>query len=90
MIFQELRRRGRFNEASMENVQATIAIDPKSIQKEWLACLAQAEKSAAGFPVFTVGALFLDRAGVAVHGHAYDPSWVPHYGSVKGAWPTLA
>ena len=89
MIFQELRRRGRFNEASMEDVQATTPINPQSIQKEWLTCLAQAEKNAADFPVATVGALFLDKTGAPAHGQVYDPSWVPHYGSVKGAWPKI-
>jgi len=89
MIFQELRRRARFNEASMEDIEATTPINPQSIQKEWLACLAQAEQSAADFPVNTVGALFLDKTGGPARGQVYDPAWVPHYGSIKGAWPRI-
>jgi hypothetical protein len=90
MLFQELRRRGRFNEASMEDIQSTTAIDPKNIRNEWMNCLERSEKALAGFPPEMVGALFLDESGEPVRNEAYHSTWISHYGSIKGAWPRMA
>jgi hypothetical protein len=42
------------------------------------------------FPPETLGAVFVDAAGQPLSAAGYDPAVeIPHYGSVRGAWPRL-
>lgn len=90
MILQELCRRARFNEASLEDIRSDVPIDPTAVKARWIECLERAGQAVERYPTNTVGALFIDKSGVPVRSDIYEPSWVAHRGSIKGAWPVLA
>jgi hypothetical protein len=90
LILDQLRRHSRINPATLEGVKLAQPADAVALKKEWLDCLQAAEALTATFPSDPLGCLYLDQNGQPACGETFDPAWVPHYGSVKGAWPRLA
>jgi hypothetical protein len=60
-----------------------------NLKAHWLERFAAAEKLIATIPPEPIRCLYLDRSGQPARGDVFDASWVPHHGSVKGAWPRL-
>jgi hypothetical protein len=90
MIMQELRRNSRINPASMEGVILAHSQSPVALKAQWLERFTAAEALIASFPSDPLGCLYLDQNDQPARAKTFDPAWVPHYGSVKGAWPKLA
>jgi hypothetical protein len=90
LIIDQLRRNCRINPDSMQGTELAQPADPISLKKEWLACFAAAEALMSTFPADSLGCLYLEANRHPARGEKFDPNWVPHYGSVKGAWPKLA
>jgi len=90
MIMQELRRNSRINPVSLEGVTLVAPQTPVALKAEWLEKFAAAEKLIASIPAEPIRCLYLDCSGNPARGEVFDSTWVPHYGSVKGAWPKLA
>jgi hypothetical protein len=88
-IMERLRRNCRINPNSTEGAKLEHPFDPVALKKEWLECFTAAEELMATFPHEPLGCLYLDQNGQPARGKTFDPNWVPHYGSVKGAWPKI-
>jgi len=89
-IIDQMRRHSRINPDTLKGVKFTHPADPVALKKEWMECLQAAETLIASFPSDHLGCLYLDQTGQPARGNTFDPSWVPHYGSVKGAWPNIS
>jgi len=89
LIIDQLRRHSRINPDSLEGVKFTKPADPVALKREWMECLQAAEALMATFPSDPLGCLYLDKNGQPARGDTFDPAWVPHFGSVKGAWPKV-
>ncbi len=89
LVIDQLRRHSRINPVSLEGVKFAHRTEAVALKREWLDCLKAAEDLIATFPPEPLGCLYLDLKGELPRGTAFDPTWVPHYGSVKGAWPKL-
>jgi hypothetical protein len=91
LILSELRRNCRINPASLEGMALTPPQSPTLLKAEWLKSFDAAEKLLASLPPDKLGCLFLDKdTGLPGSGPVFDPSWKPHFGTIKGAWPRLA
>lgn len=90
LMMQELRRNSRINPETLGPLLLVEPQNPVKLKAEWLACFARAEALMATFPPESFGSLFLAPDGQPARGEKYDPAWKPHFGSVKGAWPTIA
>jgi hypothetical protein len=92
MLMQELRRNSRIDPISMEGVSLAHPETAVTLKKKWLENFARAEALMATFPMDSgrLGCLYLDANGQPARGDVFNPAWTPHFGSVKGAWPTLA
>jgi hypothetical protein len=90
LIIDQLRRHSRINPATLEGVKLARPADAVALKQEWLECLKQAEELIASLPPENLGCFYLDHKDQPARGKIFDPSWKPHYGSVKGAWPRLA
>jgi hypothetical protein len=88
-IIERLRRNCRINPDSKEGAKLMHPYDPVALKKRWLECFTDAEALIATFPPEPLGCLYLDQKGQPARGKTFDPAWVPHYCSVKGAWPKL-
>ena len=73
----------------MEGVTMAHPQNPVALKAEWLERFAAAEALIASFPSEPLGCLYLDARGKPARGKTFDPTWVPHYGSVKGSWPKI-
>ncbi len=89
LLIDQLRRHSRINPASMGNVVLTLPADAPALKREWMECLQAAETLMATFPSDPLGCLYLNHNSQPAQGKTFDPTWVPHHGSVKGAWPKL-
>jgi hypothetical protein len=89
MIMQELRRNSRINPVSLEGVTLVSPQTPVALKAEWLEKFASAERLIASIPAEPIRCLYLDQNGEPARGKTFDPAWVPHFGSVRGAWPKL-
>ena len=89
MIMQELRRNSRINPVSLEGVTLVAPQTPVALKTEWLEKFASAERLIASIPAEPIRCLYLDQTGQPARGDVFDSAWVPHFGSVKGAWPTI-
>jgi hypothetical protein len=89
LIVDQLRRNSLINPATLDGVKFAQPIDAIALKQSWLNCLRNAETLIAAMPADSLGCLFLDRNQQPARGIAFDPSWTPHYGSVKGAWPKI-
>jgi hypothetical protein len=89
LIIQELRRNSRINPASLDDLKLVHPGDAVAIKAELLACFASAEKLITTIPPEPLGCLYLEPSGQPARGDVFDPSWVSHFGSVKGAWPKI-
>ena len=88
-LIDQMRRHCRINPATLGNVVLASPADAVALKKEWLACLEAAETLISSIPSAPLGCLYLDQAGQPGRGTTFDPTWVPHFGSVKGAWPKM-
>jgi len=89
MIMQELRRNCRINPTTLGEVTLVKPEEAVNLKAHWLERFAAAEKLIASIPAEPIRCLYLDRSGQPARGDVFDASWVPHYGSVKGAWPKI-
>ena len=89
LVIDQLRRHSRINPASIGNVVLAYPADAVALKSEWVKCLLAAEALLASFPADPLGCLYLDQSGQPARGEVFDPSWVPHHGCVKGAWPKI-
>jgi len=89
LIMQELRRNSRINPVTLGEVTLAQPEAAATLKADWLERFAAAEKLIADIPPEPIRCLYLDQNGQPAQGKTFDPSWVPHYGSVKGAWPKL-
>lgn len=90
LIIDQLRRHSRINPATLAGVKLATRSDAVELKKRWLECLASAESLIATMPPEPLGCIYLDQNGQPARGEKFDPIWVPHFGSVKGAWPKLS
>ena len=89
LIIDQLRRNSLINPATLDGVKFAQPADAVALKQTWLNCLQKAEALIATLPSDSFGCLFLDGSGQPPRGEVFDPSWAPHYGSVKGAWPKV-
>ena len=89
LIMQELRRNSRINPVTLGEVTLAQPETAATLKADWLERFAAAEKLIASIPPEPIRCLYLDGAGQPAQGKTFDPKWVPHFGSVKGAWPKL-
>ena len=90
LILDQLRRHSRINPATIGGVKFARPADAVALKRDWLECLQGAETLIATFPPENLGCLYLDRNDRPVQGKIFDPSWKPHFGTVKGAWPAIS
>jgi hypothetical protein len=89
MLLDRLRRNSRINAATLDGASLAANQSPVALKAEWLEGFSAAQKLMATIPYKTIGCLYLDQNGQPARGKTFDPAWVPHYGSDKGAWPKL-
>jgi hypothetical protein len=89
MIMQELRRNSRINPASLQGVTLAQPVTPVALKAEWLERFARAEALMATFPPAHLGCLYLDQKMQPARGERYELSWIPHFGTIQGAWPKM-
>ena len=88
-IMQELRRNSRINPATLGDVTLARPETALTLKADWLERFAAAEKLIASIPPEPIQCLYLDQNGQPARGEKFDSNWVPHFGSVKGAWPKI-
>jgi hypothetical protein len=89
MLLDRLRRNCRINAATLKGATLTEGQSPVALKAEWLEGFSAAQKLMTSLPYKTIGCLYLDQNGQPARGKTFDPAWVPHYGSVKVAWPKI-
>jgi hypothetical protein len=89
LIMQELRRNSRINPATLGGVTLAGPADAVALKTQWLERFAAAEKLIATVPPEPIYCVYLDRVGQPARGEVFDSSWVPHFGGIGGAWPTV-
>jgi len=90
LIMQELRRNSRINPVTLGEVTLAQPETAVTLKADWLERFAAAEKLIASIPPEPIRCLYLDQNGQPAQGKAFDPTWVPHFGTIKGAWPKIA
>lgn len=88
-IMQELRRNSRINPVTLGKVTLTHPESAEALKAQWLERFAAAERLISTIPPEPIRCLYVDRNGQPARGEVFDPSWVPHFGTVKGAWPKI-
>jgi hypothetical protein len=89
LVMQELRRNSLINPVTLGRVKLASAADAVALKAEWLDRFAAAERLIATIPPEPIQCVYLDRNGQPARGEVFDPSWIPHFGSVGGAWPKI-
>jgi hypothetical protein len=89
LIMSELRRNCLINPATIGKVTFVHPQTAVTLKKEMLERFDAAEALIAAMPYEPIRCLYVDSTGQPARGSIFDPSWKPHFGSVKGAWPTI-
>jgi hypothetical protein len=89
MIMQELRRNSLINPVTLAGVKLASRADAVALKTHWLERFAAAEKLIGTIPGEPIHCVYLSRDGKPARGDVFDPEWVPHFGSVGGAWPRI-
>jgi hypothetical protein len=89
LVLEFLRRNSLINPATLEDVTFVEPETPVTLKQRWLERLEAAERLISSLPQQPLGCLYLDRAGQPARGDVFDPTWIPHFGSVGGAWPKI-
>lgn len=89
-IINTISRTARFRQEDLAEVRWAVPMTPGQLKLKWLSAVERATQLIATFPPETLGAVFVDAAGQPVCASDFDPvTEIPHYGSVRGAWPRL-
>jgi hypothetical protein len=89
LIMEFLRRNSLINKATLDGVTLVEPETPVALKAKWLERFDAANRLISTIPKEPIGCLYLDRSGQPAHGDVFDPRWVPHFGSVGGAWPKI-
>jgi hypothetical protein len=89
LIMDFLRRNSLINDDTLEGVTLVAPETPVTLKAKWLSLFDAANKLISTMPKQPLGCLYLDRNGQPARGEAFDPTWVPHFGSIGGAWPKI-
>lgn len=86
-------RHMKFREEQLARERIAKPITLQELKVAWLKAFEQADRLLANLPLAEVGCLYLkpDFTPVTPDPESSDfPSLIRHYGSIRGAWPTLA
>lgn len=92
-LLEQVGRHSAYSQADLDRLQVREALDGRVLKRQWLSMQQEARALVAGLPPQEVGCLYLSSDGKPI---APDPesesfgSWGRHFGSVRGAWPTVS
>lgn len=89
LILDLLSRNARLTPDMLAAENTTRPIDPKKIKKDFQSALLDARKVVSELPANLLGCIFVDSQGKVLHTPLPINDLIPHYGTVRGAWPTL-
>jgi hypothetical protein len=86
------KRHVRYREEDLASEHLARPLDLKELKEQWLSAVARAEELFPQMPAEEVGCVYLDAGNkpvTPVPGHPETAKLVRHFGSVRGAWPTI-
>jgi len=92
-MIQNLGRHSRYQESDLRQEKLARPVDLRSLKTRWLAAIESATRLFEILPAEEVGCLYLDHTNTPVTPDPESPDFGKlkrHWGSVRGAWPTMA
>jgi hypothetical protein len=93
LLLDFAKRHAKFRSEELERERLARPVDLSELKAAWLEASARAEAWFGQLPAADVGCLYLDEKGTPFTPDPGDPAFptLPrHFGSVRGAWPSLA
>ena len=89
-ILNTISRTARFRAEDLAKVRWAQPVTPGELKLKWLSAVERAQQMISTFPPETLGAAFVNAEGLPVSASTFDGEMeIPHFGSVRGAWPRL-
>jgi len=91
-LLDQAGRHVAYTQADLDRLNLRDSLDLKSLKKKWLKALEDAQRLTDALPPDEVGCLYLDAKQIPI---TPDPAsgvfsaLTRHYGSIRGAWPTV-
>ena len=91
-LIEEAQRLAHYPAVRLKSLLLCEPVDLVACKREWLAAMAEANALFLKLPPEEIGCLYLDAQGQAVTPDPTAPGFASlrrHFGSVRGAWPTV-
>lgn len=92
-LLEEAQRHNHFSQAHLKMLLLVEPVDLVSCKRQWINAVHQARELLPQLPPPELGCLYLDLNGMAVTPDPSKPEFPflhRHFGSVRGAWPTIS
>ncbi len=93
LLLDQTNRHSRFQESDLKGENLARPVDLKELKRQWLTARERAEKLFEQLPEEELGCLYLDQANQPVTPDPDSPVFAElkrHFGSIRGAWPTIS
>lgn len=93
LLLDQTNRHSRFQENDLKSEHLARAVDLKELKRQWLAARERAERLFERLPEVELGCLYLDQDNQPVTPDPDSPTFAElkrHFGSIRGAWPTIS
>jgi len=91
-ILEEAKRSARFSAPELQALDLSTPVDPPALKQQWLGAVQRAQTLLDALPAGEAGCLYLQTKGQAINPDPSSPDFpglTRHYGSLRGAWPTI-
>ena len=92
LLLDQTNRHSRYQEGDLKGEHLVRPVDLRELKRQWLEARARAERLCEQLPAEELGCLYLDPDNRPVTPDPAGPDfakWTRHFGSVRGAWPTI-
>jgi hypothetical protein len=93
LVLSQANRHVRFQESDLKAESLARPLDLRELKVQWLAAVERAERLVVKLPEEELGCLYLDADNKPVTPNPDNPDFPSlkrHFGSVRGAWPTIS
>ena len=93
LLLDQTNRHARFQESDLQGESLAHPVDPRELKRQWLTARERAERLIERLPAEELGCLYLgpDNEPVTPDPEGPDfPLLKRHFGSVRGAWPSIS
>jgi hypothetical protein len=92
LLLEHANRHACYTQETIDLLSLRAPLDLKTLKRQWLSAREAAESLIRRLPAEEIGCLYLDAAGLPVSpdpASAEFPSLRRHFGSLRGAWPSV-